>query len=1371
MGTAYVSYVEMDPGVTSDRLRVRRLQDNDWVSLLPTGSGVVGEYDIFISPNGAATTMSPYIVYKDDTFLGSLTAKVYNGTGWSQIGVLSVATSSASFPHIVATSTGEVFVSYYDGQSSIPKVLEGNFGVAWSLVSSLTDYDQDTYPLELLLDSEDNMVSVFRSGSNVFAQQFESNTFKDRGNRMEITSTNSPESAAISPDDLLYLGFYNPLAYVSSLQLNEPKSLPWFETFDDLPEGTEFDTGATAWTSTLDFGTLEVMDSKLQLKSDNNGTSAVFITEELDISANTDISIEITVGDNGQNNKENNDFVRLFYVLDGGTEVNFGFLTDDIATQVISTAGLNGSTLQVGVEMKVSFGNESYNIDDLLIQGSTNEPVAVGGVEVNPETATLTVGGSGVQLTANVLPANATDQSVVWSSSNPSIASVDQNGLVTPLSEGTVSISATTNEGGFADASVVTVVLPTLGGLPWSETFDELTEGATSDGGATAWTTTVDQGSLEVTNNALQLIGDNNGTNAVFLTEQVDISGFSDISIEVTTGDLGQNNKESNDFIRFFYILDEGEEVDFGLLNDDITTQLISIDGLSGSTLQVGVEVQVSFGTETYFIDDILIQGSSNEPVAVSGVEVTPATATIEVGQTINLTALVLPANATNKNVIWSSSDLAVATVDQSGLVTGVEAAGNVEIIATTEEGGFVDSAIITVVPVSQTEFPWLETFDDLAEGSTSDEGSTAWTTSIDQGSLEVTNGKLELKSVQGGSLAFFESEVLDISTLSTANISLEVTDSNNGFKESNDYLKAYIIVDGGAPILIGEVFDDLTIPMVSFGYELPLGVYSTLQVVVEIKVSWNNETYILDNIRIDGVPAGPVGVTGVEVTPDMVTTVLGSGNINLAATVVPANATDKQVIWSSNNTDVATVDQNGTVSLVASGTAVITATTNDGGFADISTIMIEEPGGPIAPTSAPLPPVEAADNVLSIYSDTFVDVPRVGLNLYGLADFEEVNLNGDSVLRYSFVDTDGGNFSVIELGAANRLDLEAAGMTNFRFDVWFSHPVLSDTNSLFKLTSYDPPITEAQIAVDANSSPAIEQGRWLRFDFLLEELAQLGLTSPNGVQQFVIDLVNSNEVYMDNIYFYKNPNVGNLPWVEDFESDLSNGAFVDIGATAWSTTIDQGSLETNNGVLQLMAGQGGSLAEFRTEVIDINGYSDISISLLASDLDQGNKEPNDFLKAYYILDGGQPVLFGSVTDDIPPTEFSVSGLNGSTLVVLVEMQVSFNTEVYTIDNVQVDGVLSTSFLSARVAPEIVVKLSPNPVKSQLSIAISGEQEVNEIMVYDTSGRLVRRFDQKAIQSSPGQAEVNLIGVEQGIYSLSIVTQEGYLLTKRLIVR
>lgn len=60
-------------------------------------------------------------------------------------------------------------------------------------------------------------------------------------------------------------------------------------------------------------------------------------------------------------------------------------------------------------------------------------------------------------LIATVLPENATDQSVTWASSNEAVATVDQNGKVTAVAQGTATITVKTNDGGFEDSCEVTV--------------------------------------------------------------------------------------------------------------------------------------------------------------------------------------------------------------------------------------------------------------------------------------------------------------------------------------------------------------------------------------------------------------------------------------------------------------------------------------------------------------------------------------------------------------------------------------------------------------------------------------------------------------------------------------------------------------------------------------------------------------------------------------------------------------------------------------------------------------------------------------------------------------------------------------------------
>ena len=72
------------------------------------------------------------------------------------------------------------------------------------------------------------------------------------------------------------------------------------------------------------------------------------------------------------------------------------------------------------------------------------DPSVAKSVTINPSTSALYNAGSTVQLTATVLPVYLTDKSVVWSSSDESIATVDQNGLVTSQQNGgNVTITAT----------------------------------------------------------------------------------------------------------------------------------------------------------------------------------------------------------------------------------------------------------------------------------------------------------------------------------------------------------------------------------------------------------------------------------------------------------------------------------------------------------------------------------------------------------------------------------------------------------------------------------------------------------------------------------------------------------------------------------------------------------------------------------------------------------------------------------------------------------------------------------------------------------------------------------------------------------------
>ena len=85
-------------------------------------------------------------------------------------------------------------------------------------------------------------------------------------------------------------------------------------------------------------------------------------------------------------------------------------------------------------------------------------PGAVTGVSLDKSSLTLLINhGETLTLTATVNPADANNKTVSWSSSNTNIATVDSNGKITPVSNGTVTITVTTNDGNKTASCTVTV--------------------------------------------------------------------------------------------------------------------------------------------------------------------------------------------------------------------------------------------------------------------------------------------------------------------------------------------------------------------------------------------------------------------------------------------------------------------------------------------------------------------------------------------------------------------------------------------------------------------------------------------------------------------------------------------------------------------------------------------------------------------------------------------------------------------------------------------------------------------------------------------------------------------------------------------------
>ena len=105
-------------------------------------------------------------------------------------------------------------------------------------------------------------------------------------------------------------------------------------------------------------------------------------------------------------------------------------------------------------------------------------------------------------------------------------------------------------------------------------------------------------------------------------------------------------------------------------------------------------------------------------------------------------------------------------------------------------------------------------------------------------------------------------------------------------------------------------------------------------------------------------VKAATVSVTGVTLSQTQASLYSNRtpNSLTLTATVAPDNATNKAVTWSTSNSTVATVDQNGMVTAVAPGTATITVTTVDGSFTATCTVTVSRYSSGGGSSSRPTP-------------------------------------------------------------------------------------------------------------------------------------------------------------------------------------------------------------------------------------------------------------------------------------------------------------------------------------------------------------------------------------------------------------------------------
>lgn len=314
--------------------------------------------------------------------------------------------------------------------------------------------------------------------------------------------------------------------------------------------------------------------------------------------------------------------------------------------------------------------------------------------------------------------------------------------------------------------------------------------------------------------------------------------------------------------------------------------------------------------------------------VAVTSVSLSKTEADLIIGSTLQLTATVNPSNATEKTVTWTSSNTTVASVTPTGLVTA-NAAGTANITASCG-GKSATCKISAKKPVASIELDQTEITLDAEE-------------------------TYNLKATVKPDDATDKTVVWESSKTSVATI-----DNNGKVKGIDNGVASVTATCGGKSasckvnvvVLVKSVSLSQTSSTIAVGGE-PLTLTATISPnnAADKSVKWtssNPSAATVNNGVVTAVDAGITTITadasGKTATCEVTVIILvESVELNkteliikegtsetLEATVKPDNATDKTVTWTSSNTTVATVDNNGKVEAKIPGTAVITATSGE---------------------------------------------------------------------------------------------------------------------------------------------------------------------------------------------------------------------------------------------------------------------------------------------------------------------------------------------------------------------------------------------------------------------------------------------------------
>lgn len=610
--------------------------------------------------------------------------------------------------------------------------------------------------------------------------------------------------------------------------------------------------------------------------------------------------------------------------------------------------------------------NMYYNIS------LTVSAIPVTNIAMSQASASLYVGGT-VQLDATVTPSNATNADYVWASLDESVVTVSETGLVTAVAVGGTTVTATATDGSGVYGSCTITVTAKPASTDYDIDATTTTQVTTNSTSTVVFTNspvtvTIAKSSSSTNANNYVASGTNKHTRAYSGQRFTISAGGASISSIVIhgTSDKGVSGFTSPTWTNASKA-SSGNEVT--LTPTDATSDVYCT--VSGTVSFSGVTVTVGGG------------GSGSTPVYPTSISLSAASNSISIGATTQLTVDYTPSDTNVKNVTYTSSSESIATVSNTGLVTGV-AQGSATITATaqTAEGTTTATTSITVTPIAVTSVSLSSNSETIKVGKTvtltptispsnATNKNVTWTSSntsvatVSEGTVtgvSAGTATITVTTVSGSKTATCTVVVQEASAGGEETFSISYTDlptayqtgstvytassgikfqayncanysSKMQFKASSGYLQTTEELELQSLTINDRESNTLTV----YGSNTA-GSFST-------EITGNNDVYDLTGysyFKISRTASGAAYCSSLTIvtgtpTPTDPTSILLSptsaeiapgGTKQLSVSYVPSNANqNKEVTWTSSNTNVATVSSDGLVSVKSTATAGQSAT------------------------------------------------------------------------------------------------------------------------------------------------------------------------------------------------------------------------------------------------------------------------------------------------------------------------------------------------------------------------------------------------------------------------------------------------------------